>query len=117
VNLVDEVTKLSGKRNNAIHAPLVFVIDVAGGAVEVEPLVIFGNEKAAKLGTRDLPNFNGTEGLAKCLRTMPTYSITRLTTPTTNCHQSRSCQLSARSKARSRHPVEPNRKNPSGLER
>jgi hypothetical protein len=58
VNLVDEVTKLSGKRNNAIHAPLVFVIDVAGGAVEVEPLVIFGNEKAAKLGTRDLlPEF------------------------------------------------------------
>jgi hypothetical protein len=58
VNLVDEVTKLSDKRNNAIHAPLVFVTDVTGGAVEVEPLVFLGNEKAANLGNRDLlPEF------------------------------------------------------------
>jgi hypothetical protein len=58
VSLVDEVNKLSDKRNNAIHAPLVFVTDITAGAVEVEPLVFFGNEKAAKLGSRDLlPEF------------------------------------------------------------
>jgi hypothetical protein len=58
VDLVDAVNKLSDKRNNAIHAPLVFVTDIDGGAVEVRPLEFFGNEKARKLANRDLlPEF------------------------------------------------------------
>jgi hypothetical protein len=58
VDLVDEVTKLSDKRNDAIHAPLVFVTDISGGVMKVQPLDFLGNKRAAKLATRELlPEF------------------------------------------------------------
>jgi len=49
MDIVDEVTKLSDRRNNAIHAPLVFVNDLSRGEIKIQPLDFFGNPRAAKL--------------------------------------------------------------------
>jgi hypothetical protein len=54
VDLVDEVNKLSDKRNNAIHAPLVFATDIVGDVMSVQPLDFLGNERARKLANREL---------------------------------------------------------------
>ena len=54
VDLIDEVTKLSHKRNIAIHAPLVFATDLQDGVIRVQPLDFLLNPKAGKLPTREL---------------------------------------------------------------
>jgi hypothetical protein len=41
MDLLDEVTKLSDRRNNAIHAPLVFVTDLSRSAIEILPRCTF----------------------------------------------------------------------------
>jgi hypothetical protein len=51
--VTNEATKLSGKRNDALHVPFVFVTHA--DKIEVLPLFFFGNQKARKLAaSRDL---------------------------------------------------------------
>ena len=54
VDLVDKVNKLSDKRNDAIHAPFVFVIDMGRDVMSVQPLDFLGNKRAGKLANREL---------------------------------------------------------------
>jgi hypothetical protein len=54
--LLKKVGALSGRRNNAIHAPLIFAKDAADAdsAIRIEPLTYSGNQRALELAGKPL---------------------------------------------------------------
>lgn len=54
LDLIHETDKISHKRNDALHVPLVFVNDLRADNIEIETLGFFGNPKARKLATKEL---------------------------------------------------------------
>jgi hypothetical protein len=53
--LLDELTKLAGRRNTAVHSPLVLITNLDAGQVEIVPHYFFGNPRATELRDKSLP--------------------------------------------------------------
>ena len=77
--LLNRVTELADKRNDAVHAPLVFVAE--SGALQLMPLFFLGNPRAAKLENKNLlQEFAWYRGHASALASFAEnvrYAITR----------------------------------------
>jgi hypothetical protein len=52
--ILNKVNALAGRRNVAIHSPLVFLINQLSGSIEISPLHFFGNPRAAELKGKSL---------------------------------------------------------------
>lgn len=51
---LEQLNSLAGKRNTALHSPLVFLTDVMLDEVEVSPWDVFGNPHARELSSKKL---------------------------------------------------------------
>jgi len=66
LDLLKEVNKLAGRRNDAIHAPCDVI---PGGDFQIVPITFFGNDKAARLRGKDiLKEFEWYQKTANALR-------------------------------------------------
>lgn len=52
--LMQQLNALAGKRNDAIHAPLIFVNDADTRTIEIMPNYFFGNPRATQLANKHL---------------------------------------------------------------
>jgi hypothetical protein len=52
--VLDDLNSLAGRRNIALHAPLIFVIDTVSSDIEIWPQAFLGNPHARELANKEL---------------------------------------------------------------
>jgi hypothetical protein len=52
--ILGEMQSLAGRRNNAVHAPLIFVNDMDRKTLDIMPNYFFGNPRATELKDKNL---------------------------------------------------------------
>jgi hypothetical protein len=52
--ILKQLIALSGRRNDAIHAPLLFISDLSANTIEIIPSYFFGNPRATELRDKNL---------------------------------------------------------------